>query len=143
MQKSKAISKSYFFKLFNKKDPVLYKNILIDQSTLPEEQKAKAKTFFDTCMAENITLPYKVFRYDVKAIPGWWKVSLKWSSVTRFSYHLGPPVMKDIMNFINKIFSIGNQSPTTFMRADDCVTAALLLNVPDKRIELTFELIIN
>ena len=52
----------------------------------------------------------------------------------QFGYQ-GPPITKDIMNRLNAIFSIGNQTPTYLMRADDCLAASLLLNVPQPNLK--------
>jgi len=109
MQKSKAVSAFYSMKLFNKKDPMMYKDIVIGGSTLSDQQKKSSMKFFDQCMAENATLPYKTFPYDVEKVPG-------------------PAVNKDFLNLINVMFRIGNQLATMPMRADDCLISALLLN---------------
>ena len=88
----------------------MYKDIVIGGSTLSDQQKKSSMKFFDQCMAENATLPYKTFPYDVEKVPG-------------------PAVNKDFLNLINVMFRIGNQLATMPMRADDCLISALLLNV--------------
>lgn len=70
MVKNKAVNTTYFFKKFNKKDPELFKEMIIGGSALPDNQKKAAMAFFDTCMAENVTLPYKMFPYSPEKVPG-------------------------------------------------------------------------
>ena len=101
-------------------DPLLYKEVVVGQSKLSDQRKAAAKASFDLCMAQNLTLPYRMFPHDLETIPG-------------------RPIFKAIAALCNAIFSIGHQSPTLQMRAVDCASAALTLNVSS----LNFLLFIN
>ena len=71
MQKVGAVSTSYFFTQFNKKEPSLLIEIILGRSNLCDEQKMAAKATFDTCMAQNVTSPYEIFSMDLHKIPGW------------------------------------------------------------------------
>lgn len=95
-------------------DPLLYKEVVVGQSKLSDQRKAAAKASFDLCMAQNLTLPYRMFPHDLETIPG-------------------RPIFKAIAALCNAIFSIGHQSPTLQMRAVDCASAALTLNGCDEK----------
>ena len=91
-------------------NPWLYKETVIEQSNLSEQRKAAAKALFEDCMARNSTGPHRIFPYDLEMIPG-------------------RAIYQAIAALINGIFRIDPHLPTVQMRAVDCTSAALILNV--------------
>jgi len=90
-----------------------FKEFEIGGANLPDEKKAAAMTYFDECLAKDVTLPHLIFPFEPEKIQG-------------------PAILQNITSLINRTFSIGNLPPTTEMRMLDCAGAALALNGCDE-----------
>lgn len=86
-----------------------FKESRISRSNLSTEKKAAAMVSFDECLAVDFTPPHHIFAFELEKIQG-------------------PAVLQDLISTAERVYSIGNLTPSTQLRILDCSYSALFIN---------------
>lgn len=59
-----------------------FKEFEIGGANLPDEKKAAAMTYFDECLAKDVTLPHLIFPFEPEKIQGSFSALTIYTSIT-------------------------------------------------------------